>query len=151
MRRAVSSGTRSEQGHLIVELAVIVPFLALFLLTVVDLGLVVREHQVLQLAVREGARFAALPENRISTSSSPSATEERIRQRVLECLQQENIAVEETDIRIDQEVRIDIGGTVVGASEISVTYNRPLLLLGAPLLPAGSLELSARSVFRNLF
>ena len=57
-----------------VELALAIPLLTILLLTLADLGLLIREHQIIQTAVREGARFSALSENRLGLAHDPART-----------------------------------------------------------------------------
>jgi Flp pilus assembly protein TadG len=52
-------GTRGERGQTILEFALIIPIMLVFLLIVVDFGLAMDRRIVLQHAVREGAREAA--------------------------------------------------------------------------------------------
>ena len=135
---------------MLVELAIVLPLLALLLLAVIDLGIVIREHQILQNAAREGARFSSLPKNWISPIN-PGASEALIKQRVVDYLAQENITVNAADITIDQLYPIPVGGLTLRGSRITVTYNRPLLFAGAPLLPFAQVTLAGQSVFRNLY
>ena len=132
-----------------VELALAIPLLAVLFLTLADLGLLIREHQVIQTAVREGARFSALSENRLSLAQYPAATEYRLKQRVIDYL--EGFSVVPDDITIDQNYRMSSGGLTVVGTELVVTYNRSLLILGAPLIQAGSVSLTGRAVFRNFY
>lgn len=140
----------TERGAALVELAMILPLLALVFLVVIDLGLILREHQILQNAAREGARFSSLQKNEIAPTN-PTANENTIKQRVIEYLAQENISVIAGDITVDQEHPITVGVFTLTGSEITVTYNRSLLIPGAPLLPFSQLTLTGQSVFRNLY
>jgi Flp pilus assembly protein TadG len=153
-----------------VELALVLPLLALLLLGIIDLGLVTREHQVLQNAAREGARFSALPQNQID-DSNPTATAAKIRDRVITYLSQENITVSAVActedlpagskkwtcgvIKIDQKspITTTIGGVTYTdyGSAVSVTYPRSLLIPGTGYLPFTSVNLTGNSVFRNLY
>ena len=119
------------------ELALTVPLLA-------DLG---SADQILQTAVREGARFSAMAENPLVLSQDPAATKDRIRLRVIDYL--DGFSVGLGDLTIDQNYPMTSGGSLVVGSEIVVTYNRSLLILGAPLLPSGKISPTGRSVFRN--
>lgn len=155
-----------QQGSVIVELALMLPVLAIFILGATDLGIIIREHQVLQNAAREGARFSALPANNIDTSN-PTATANAIRDKVINYLAQENIAIAATDctespakqwncgaITIRQRYPIPIG--VGGATEdygssVAVTYNRSFLFKGGSLFQFNSVSLNGNSVFHNLY
>ena len=137
------------RGSIVVELALTVPLLAFLFLTLADLGLLIREHQIIQTAVREGARFSALAENRVGLALDPAATKYRIKQRVIDYL--DGFSITPDDITINQNYPMTTGGMVVVGSELVVTYNRTLLILGAPLLPAGGVNLTGRAVFRNFY
>ncbi len=148
-------GTRprdeSQRGAVLVEFALVLPLLALLFLTVIDMGLVVHESQVLQNAAREGARFSALPISWIDPMN-PIASETAIRQRVTDYCRQEGIVLDPGSITISQQYPIDVGGglTAMG-SEVVISYERPFLIPGAPLLPFTRVRLSTRAVFRNFY
>jgi Flp pilus assembly protein TadG len=141
----------AEKGAALVELAMVLPFLALLFLGTIDLGITIREHQILQNAAREGARFSALPRNWINPVVNPAASEAAIKQRVIDYLTQENITVAAGSITIDQQHPVTIGALTVWASQITVTYTRPLLVAGGPLLPFANVTLTGQSLFRNLY
>jgi Flp pilus assembly protein TadG len=134
----------AERGAVLVELAIILPFLVTLFLTVVDLGIILREFQILQNAAREGARFSALPQNSVSPTN-PTATVDAIQQRVVDYLAQENITVSKSSVTVNQQYPITIGALTVQGSQITVTYQRSLLL------PARLITLTGQSVFRNLY
>ena len=143
--------TSRAPGAVLVELALVLPLLVILLLTSVDLGLILWEYQVLQNAAREGARFSALPRNWISPWN-PIATDTDIKQRVLDYLQQEGImTVVAADITVNQQFPIPAGAITPFGSEVTVTYNRALLVTGAGLLPFATMTLTGRAVFRNLY
>jgi Flp pilus assembly protein TadG len=59
-RRGRASGRRAERGQATVELALVLPFLAVLLLALVQVGLVVRDQLLVVHAAREAARAAAV-------------------------------------------------------------------------------------------
>ena len=130
-----------------VEMAFVLPIMTLILVSIINLGLIVREHQLLQNAAREGARYSSLPPNQISMSADPAGRLQAIRQFVVSYALEENIVINAGDVGVNQTFLIP-GGC---GSEIVVTYVRPTLLLGKPFLPIGSLRLTARAVFHNLY
>lgn len=141
----------AERGAVLVEFALVLPLLALLFLTVIDLGLAIRESQVLQNAVREGARFSALPISWVDPRN-PVASEAAIRQRVTDYCLREGIVVDSAAVGVSQRHPIDVGGglTALG-SEVTISYERPFLIPGAPLLPFARVRLASRAVFRNLY
>jgi Flp pilus assembly protein TadG len=145
------------------------PVLAIFILGATDLGIIIREHQVLQNAAREGARFSAQPANNIDPSN-PTATANSIRDKVINYLAQENITLTSTDctadgtvakqwncgaITIRQQYPIPtvVGGVTVTdyGSSVAVTYNRSFLFSGGSLFQFNSVSLNGNSVFHNLY
>jgi Flp pilus assembly protein TadG len=142
---------RNERGAALVEMAMVLPLLVIVFLVTIDLGIVIREQQILQNAAREGARFSALPKNWINPVVNPGASENAIKQRVIDYLALENITVAPGSISVDQQHAITIGAVTVWASEITVTYSRSLLFAGGPLLPFANVTLTGQSVFRNLY
>jgi Flp pilus assembly protein TadG len=178
--RQISSNKRiaraDEQGSVIVELALTLPLLAILILGSIDMGVIVREHQLLQNAAREGARFSAQPKYNIDPTN-PSATANAIRDKVVSYLAQENIAVTVSactadatvpkqwncamtspsggSLTIRQQYPIDtvVGGVTIRdyGSAVTVTYPRALLFPGGPVLGFNSVSLTGSAVFHNLY
>lgn len=132
-----------------VELAMVLPMLTVLFIAIVDLGLVVREHQIVQNAAREGARFSSLPANWID-SRNPTATRDTIKQRVIQYLSENNINVGSGSVTVSQAYPVIMGGITSYASQVTVSYNRSLLIPGAPLLPFTEVTLTGQAVFPNL-
>lgn len=158
----------NERGAVIAELALMLPLLAIFVLGAIDMGLIVREHQILQNAAREGARFSILPDNCIacrptdcnncpggcSTTGckTQSQVTNELKQRVLDYLQASRITgVAASSITIDQSQTSTIDGIAVGLSVVTVTYDRSFLLPGGSVLGFNFVSLHGRAVFRNLY
>jgi hypothetical protein len=154
----------SEAGAIIIELALVMPFLVLLFITIVDLGLLIREHQIVQNAAREGARFSSLPQNCISCRpadcqgqppgcKTQTEVQTAIETHVINYMAQEGITITAGDIAINQCFQMPVtvgGGTVtVFASEVTITYNRALLVSPSPAV--GGATLTGRAVFRDLY
>ena len=139
-----------ERGAILVEFALVLPLLALVFLTIIDLGLVIHENQVLQNATREAARFSAIPSSWVDPRN-PVASQATIKQRVIDYCQQEGIAVSAANVTVNQQYPIQVNGFTVFGSEVVVAYDRQFLVPGAPLLPFPQVRLSGRAVFRNLY
>jgi Flp pilus assembly pilin Flp len=152
-----------ELGAVAVEFAIILPLLALLLTGTFELGLLARDHQIIQNAAREGANAAALPENEI-TPATPAATVAAIiadiENVVIAYAASEGITLTSADIAINQgyDQMVIPAGTIPGqasdttvmGSEIAITYNKNLFFglfgfLGDPV------TLRARAVFANLY
>ena len=181
MRRVIKRETANsnDRGAVIVELALMLPFLAVLVVGSINTGLVVREHQVLQNAAREGARFSTLETNRMDTSDAPGTRADEIRDRVVFYLAlhfADVSAGNRQTITANKKYQYDItiGGADVGdltidqafdiiidpstdpprkesGSEVSLTYERAVLIPGAPFFPLNNVPLTGRAVFRNLY
>jgi hypothetical protein len=108
---------RRERGQALMEFALILPLFLLFLFVIVDLGIAIDRRIVLQHAVREGARFAAL-----------SIDEAFICDRTLE---QAQGIVEDDEISITYD-DIDGNGEVTDAGDavnvtVEFTYEFPIM------------------------
>jgi Flp pilus assembly protein TadG len=136
-----------QKGVVAVELALMLPILLLFLAVTVDLGLLMREHQILQNAAREGARMSSLPRNQVGPWN-PAADLDTIRQRVVDYLAEEGITISTADVDVVQDRLINLAATSVTASEVSVSYARDPLI--GFVLP-GPVTLSGEAVFKNLY
>ncbi len=145
-----SSPTVRERGVIAVEFAMMLPLLVICILTITDLGLVIHEHQILQNAAREAARFSSLPRNQIGPLN-PMASANAVRQRVMDYCAERNITVPPADITVSQQHPITVGALTVMGSEVTISYTRPFLIAGAAFLPVGDMVLSGRAVFRNLY
>ena len=146
--------TNTARGAALVEMALVLPLMILLFLIAIDLGLVLREYQILQNAAREGARFSAQPANWVSPLN-PSGSVERIQQYVSDYLQRENITINLSDVYLNQSYPIDVivGDTsmTLTASEVRVSYTRSFLVAGAPLFPSNQLVLTGKAVFQNFY
>jgi hypothetical protein len=135
-----------QKGAVLVEMAFTLPILALIFLNIIDLGLMIRQYQILQNAAREGARISIQPLNQIffRTAGTECVPSNLIKDRVVDYCAQEKITITRGDVTINQTY-------APCASEITVTYTRPMLLMGAPLLPTNLLTLTGRSIFSNFY
>src|SRR5215831_837871 len=95
MRQPRKHRREDQRGAVIVEFAVVIPILLFLFVGVVDYGLILREHQILQNAAREGARLSVLPAYCIANAqaSDQTAVRDAIRQRVVDYLANEHITI----------------------------------------------------------
>ena len=139
-----------QRGTVLIEMAVVLPLLTLLLIGIVNMGFLIREHQVLQNAAREGARYSSLQGNRIATAGD--ATEQAIKTRVQRYLAQERITIALSDVTIDQNYTYAAdASTTVTASKVTVSYSRSMLMAAGWLWPLGPQTLTGKAVFRNLY
>jgi Flp pilus assembly protein TadG len=147
----VRSDPRSgEHGAVLVELALVAPLLVLLLITFADLGLVLREYQILQNAAREGARLSVNPPNWVDWRN-PEASYAVIQRRVVDYLGQERIPVDAASVTVTQSRPVVVNGLTLYSSQVTVTYERRLLVPGLGVLPSPTVTLTANAVFRNLY
>lgn len=147
------AGRHSRQrGATAVEVAIVAPLLGLLFVGIINVGLLVWEHQVIQNAAREGARFAALPVNCVPCSANQAQTLNNIKQFVVGYALQQNVTLDPSTITVNWAYPIPSGGDVLLGTQIVITYPRSALLTGASgLLGFSQATLSAQAVFRNLY
>lgn len=138
------------RGVVAAELAIMSPFLILLLLVVLDLGLVLTNHQIIENAAREGARYSSLPKNNIDPTN-PAATETAIKNHIIDYCNGKGLTVAPGDITITQEYLIPVGSRTAVASDIVVMYNHSFITPGAASLSGGPVTLRGEAIFRNLF
>ncbi len=138
-----------RRGAVVVELALMLPFLVLVFLVVADLGLLLREHQVLENGAREGARFSSLLKN--SVELTPSASLAAIQQHVVDYCAQEGVTVLAGNVTVNQGASFQVSGTTVKASEVTVSVDRELFLPSTLFFDSTTVNLKGRAVFRNLY
>jgi len=142
--------SRGQKGVAAVELAIILPLFGILLLGIIEVGSLARDHQVLQNAAREGARFSSLPSNR---TDQPNGTtvETAIKNRIVAYLANEGLTVPIGNVTVNQNYEMTYAGITIPASEITVTYTRPVLFPGISNWFALSTNIRGRAVFRNFY
>ena len=145
-----------DRGAVLVEFALVLPLLILILLATVEFGFAFREYQILQNAVREGARFSALPGSQVSPIN-PNATLSAVQQYVIDYCNNAHISspVTAPEISIDQNYLISYtaadGVTGVRGSMVSINHTHSLIFGGAMLPVGGQIALRASVIFRNMY
>lgn len=144
---------KDQRGAVLVEMAIVLPLFAILLLGAFEFGSIAHDHQALQNAAREGARFSANPTGQTCLVSDPAAVLAAIQNRVVAYLQGEKITVSAADVTVNQSYPITIGGLTVMGSRVTVTYQRSLIFPGITgLIPsAGTIQLQGNAVFRNFY
>ena len=143
---------KDQRGAVVVEMAIVLPLFAILLLGAFEFGSIAHDHQALQNAAREGARFSANKTNWIAGSTDPAvqaATLARIKDRLdLQPLREAIAAV-----TVDQNYPIAIPGLPgVRGSHITINYQRSLIFPGITgLIPSAAINLQGNAVFRNFY
>ena len=140
---------RATKGVVAVEMALMLPIILLFLVIIVDLGILLRDHQIITNGVREGARFSSLQKNDIG-SNNPAVTAATIKQYVINYCSEEGLSVPTAAVTVNQGRSIAITGGQLNGSEINITYDRPVLFLGA-FGGAPTVTLRSGAIFSNLY
>ena len=143
-----------QRGTALIEMAMILPLLTLLLTGIVNMGLMIREHQVLQNAAREGARYSTLQGNRIDEAGDATAQAlllTKIKTRVQRYLAQERITIALSDVTVDQNYTYPVNASPVTASKVTVSYSRSMMLPQSWVWPFGPVTLTGQAVFRNLY
>ncbi len=150
-RPSATRRPHDSKGAILVEMAFALPLMTIIFLSIIDLGLIVREYQLVQNAAREGARISSLPQYYLPSAKDPTATLAAIQNQVVQYCAQEKIVISAGDVTVNQNYPITIGAGTACGSEITVTYTRPLLLLGRPFFMFGPMVLHGRAIFHNLY
>ncbi|HUR37732.1 MAG TPA: TadE/TadG family type IV pilus assembly protein [Terriglobales bacterium] len=147
MRRIESSrGRRGERGTALAELAIVLPLLLFTSMVVFEGAAMIRTHQILNNAAREGARFAVQPENQGNTGG--------LQQAVIDYAALNDVSITAAQVSVDQ------GGSIPGPNGILmsssvVTVTRPYTLNILPNIPgfniSNSVTLVGRAGFRNFY
>ena len=143
-----------QRGTALIEMAMILPLLTLLLVGIVNMGLMIREHQVLQNAAREGARYSTLQANRIDEAGDATAQAAlltKLKTRVQRYLAQERITIALSDVTIDQNYTYAADASTVTASQVTVSYSRAMLMPTSFLWPFGPVTLRGQAVFVNVY
>src|SRR6266566_3628043 len=130
MRPVHRRSQHRQRGTALIEMAIVLPLLTLLLIGIVNMGLLIREQQVLQNAAREGARYSALQANRIDEAGDATAQAlvlTKIKTRVQRYLAQERITIALSDVTIDQNYNYAVDASTVTASQVTVSYSRSML------------------------
>jgi len=134
-----------ERGTMLTELALVMPLLILMLMLVLEGSRVIRTHQILNNAAREGARLSVQQANMGNTGG--------IITQVINYASQNGVTLTAANITISQGALIPNGGVSIPASIVTVTYTYTptfLSVLTYVGLPA-SFPLLAQAEFRNFY
>ena len=135
-----------EKGSVLMELALVLPLLILIVMLVLEGSKLVRTHQVLNNAAREGARLSVQPENQGVTAD--------ITTEVINYASQNGVPLAAGDVTINQSALIAMpSGVSISASQVTVTHSYTMSYLsvftffGVP----GTYTLKGTAEFRNFY
>lgn len=135
---------RRQRGTQIVELAVALPLLCFLAFMVAEGSGFIRAHQIINNAAREGAHFAAMPENENAAAA--------IRQVVQQYAANNGLDGTQVTVTVDQNQTITFSsGYQANGSLVTVAY--PYTLQYFPQMPFSStpatVTIRASAEFRN--
>jgi hypothetical protein len=142
-RPAVVRLLREDRGAQLIEFALVFPLLLFVTAGIVDLGLVIKDYQVVTNAAREGARLGAVE----------GIADDIVETRVAEYA--EAGGLEGSPVTLVDEIVVPNGGLSFTAVDVIVTYEHEYMMLGplSALIQALSLPdsvtLSARATMRR--
>jgi Flp pilus assembly protein TadG len=140
MTKMATPGRERERGSAMVEAAICIPLLLVLMVGIFEVGRAYETWQVLTNAAREGARMAVMPTN------DPDTTIALIRE----------YRAATATVNIDEGASINVNGTAVSASLVTVDYPfefimlQPVVRLVAPgATVGGPITMRATAVMRN--
>ena len=135
-----------EKGSVLMELALVLPLLILIVMLVLEGSKLVRTHQVLNNAAREGARLSVLQENQGATAD--------VTTEVINYASQNGVPLAAGDVTVNQSALIAMpSGVSISASQVTVTHSYTMsylsvfTFLGVP----GTYTLRGSAEFRNFY
>jgi Flp pilus assembly protein TadG len=134
-----------QRGAALMEFALCLPMLVLIIMLVLEGSRVVRTHQVLNNAAREGARLSVLPENQGLTAD--------IANEVVTYAAENGVTIAPANVTVNQAVPITASGVTFTGSQVTVTstytvnYLAVFTWLGVP----STYSLTGQAVFRNFY
>lgn len=117
---------RDDRGSNLIEFALVFPLLLLITAGIIDVGLLIKDYQVVTNAAREGARYAAL---------LPELDEEAVQGRVAAYLTAAGLNGADAATAADPIPVAIGGGTDLPGISVVVSYPRDYLML-APVVAA---------------
>jgi Flp pilus assembly protein TadG len=145
--RRIKWGWRSERGQALVEAALITPVVLLIMVGIFEVSRAYQTWQVLTNAAREGARAAVVP-------GADSTTVQALVKQYMTDGQLGGVAT--ANVAVNQAASIDVNGTNIGATLVTVDYPfsfmvlQPVARLVVKNSTAGSaLTMRATSLMRN--
>lgn len=138
---------KNERGAALLETAIVLPLVLLVSVSIFEFGRAYQVFQVMTNAAREGARIAVLP----------GATDDNIKQRVVDYLTAGQIASATTDwVAVDHSQTVTSGTGVAQATAVTVNYPfnfivlNPVAQLVVPSTTLGAaFTMTTSAVMRN--
>ena len=146
-QRSLVRRIAGQRGQALIETALTLPIVLVISISIFEFGRALQVWQLLTNAAREGARVAVLP------GSTPAVVQNRVL-AYMAAGGLENRALNQ--INIVSNAQIDMGGTPVSASQITISYPysfmllNPVMQLIAPGSAVGTpITMTASALMRN--
>ena len=131
------------------EMVMILPVLTVLFLGIVQFGMVLREHQIVQNAAREGARLSMMPTYSVSQwQGNGTSPDTLVKNYVVQYMSQEGITITTSNVTVDQDYSLSSGGVTFSASHVTISYTRSPTF-GGSYFP--TIAYKGEAVFRNLY
>lgn len=149
MRR--TDRTHNQRGTATVEFALLLPVMIVLALIVSEGSAVIRTHQILNNAAREGARVATLPDS--DPRSGDSATIlAAIRNAAIAYAADNGVTISAGNVTVDQSLLVPTAtGVGLTASRVTVTYSYPLTYLPNFGSISAAVPMSVSAEFKNFY
>ena len=135
------TGHRSEQGQALVEGAMTLLLLFVFLFAIFEAGRFLQVQQALTDAARDGARRSVAPLTQTSTLASD------VKAVVKSYLRTASVYVQDTDITVDQAFPVTVEILPMTYTKVTVTYSYHIMTLS--MFGAWNMTLTGQSLMRN--
>jgi Flp pilus assembly protein TadG len=135
-----------ERGAMLMELALLLPLLVLIIMLVLEGSALIRTHQILNNAAREGARLSVMQENEGNTAD--------IVTQVVAYAAQNGVTITAANVTINQSAWIPVAGAPsISASQVTVncSYTFHYLAVFAWLGVPSTYTLQGAAEFRNFY
>jgi Flp pilus assembly protein TadG len=140
-----------ERGTATVEFALLLPVMVVLALIVSEGAAVIRAHQVLNNAAREGARVSIVQENQPVGGVSDSAVIAAVKNAAVTYAGNNGVAISPSNVSVNQLLLVPTtSGIGLKASQVTVTYSYPLTYLPNFGFSA-AIPMSVSAEFKNFY
>ena len=140
-----------ERGTATVEFALLLPLMVVLALIVSEGAAVIRAHQLLNNAAREGARVAILPENN-PVGGNDAAIVASIKNAAVGYAANNGLTISAANVTVSPPLLVaTAGGVGITATQVTVTYSYPLTYLPNFGSISAAIPMSVSVEFKNFY
>jgi Flp pilus assembly protein TadG len=141
-----------ERGTATVEFALLLPVMVVLALIVSEGAAVIRTHQILNNAAREGVRVAIVPENQPYNGVSNSGVIAAVKNAAITYAANNGVTISASNVTVNQLLMVPgAGGVGLKASQVTVTYSYALTYLPNFGSISASIPMSVSAEFKNFY